>query len=360
VSHRINSYPRNFFICLLLTGFISTVIPENGAAATAVPENMVLVNAGGFVRGIDKTPVGDQGVKPLLNSEIKYSFSKDAFVDEGPAKMIYLSSYYIDKFEVSNSEYTEFIKATDYPAPAYWDHHQLNQPNQPVTGVNWYDANAYCHWANKRLPTEAEWEKAARGPAGSIYPWGNELDYDKANFAKGKTGQTYITAPVDSHPEGKSYYGVYNMAGNVFEWVQDWYDPNYYKKSKDVRNPQGPEFGIKTGVAKTLGGKPITGKKKIIRGGSWFAPAPSITTTHRFWNDPMNNSYGVGLGFRCARDLKEDPQMEARSFYIDALIYMGEEKYKKALVSISNSLKTSANNKEYLALKTMLEKKINP
>ena len=119
--------------------------------------------------------------------------------------MIYLPSYYIDKFEVSNDEYTKFILATDHPAPAYWDHHKLNKANQPVTGVNWYDANTYCLWANKRLPTEAEWEKAARGPAGLIYPWGNNLDSTKANFAKGKSGEKHITDSIDSHNEGKSY-----------------------------------------------------------------------------------------------------------------------------------------------------------
>ena len=156
MSHRINSYDIKFFICLLLAGFMASVVPQKVAAVTAVPENMVLVNAGGFMRGIDKTPSQVQGEKRLNGPEIKFPFSKEAFDDEGPAKMIYLSSYFIDEFEVSNNEYTEFIKATDYPAPAYWDHHRLNQPNQPVTGVNWYDANSYCHWANKRLPTEAE------------------------------------------------------------------------------------------------------------------------------------------------------------------------------------------------------------
>jgi len=329
------------FSLFFLVAFMATVAPQKGEAVTGAPENMALVNAGGFTRGIDKT-------------------QDDVFDDEAPAKLIYLSSYYMDKFEVSNSKYTEFLKATDHPAPAYWDHHKLNQPNQPVTGVNWFDANFYCHWANKRLPTEAEWEKAARGPAGSIYPWGNNLDYSKANFAKGKTGEKHITALVDSHQEGKSYYGIYNMAGNVFEWVQDWYDPNYYKDSKNVRNPQGPKIGLKFGSFNTFEERNITGKKKVIRGGSWFAPASSITTTHRFWNDPMNNSYGVGLGFRCARDLEEDSQMQARSFYMEALIQMGAEKYKKALKSINNALESSPDNQEYLVLKNMILKTITP
>ena len=149
------------------------------------------------------------------------------------------------------------------------------------------------------------------------------------------------------------------MAGNVFEWVQDWYDPNYYKTSKEVRNPRGPQFGIKLGSTGTYIDQLATGKKKAIRGGSWFAPAQSITTTHRFWNDPMNNSYGIGLGFRCARSVESDPQMQARSFYMDALIQMGAEKYKKALSSINKALEVSPNNKEYQILKLMIEKQIN-
>ena len=334
-----NIYRRNLVISFLAI-FWTSIAPQLSAAATAVPEDMVLVNAGGFTRGIDDTKT-------------------ENFLDEAPAKMIYLSSYYIDKFEVSNSKYTEFIIATDHPAPAYWDHRKLNQPSQPVTGVNWFDSDTYCRWANKRLPTEAEWEKAARGPAGSIYPWGNELDYSKANFAKGKTGQKYITSPVDAHPEGISYYGAYNMAGNVFEWVQDWYSSDYYKLD-ETRNPKGPQ-SKETKSNKNIRTKSNVGfKKKVIRGGSWFAPAQSITTTHRFWNNPMNNSYGVGLGFRCARSLSEDLQTEARSFYMNALILVGDEKYKKALLSIKNALISSPKNKEYKALKLLIEKQLNP
>jgi len=300
---------RTLTILFLLVCF-AAVVAEESTAITPVPEDMVLVNAGGFTRGVDNT----QG---------------ENFSDEAPAKMIYLSSYYIDKYEVSNKKYTEFIIATDHPAPAYWDHRKLNQPSQPVTGVNWFDADTYCHWENKRLPTEAEWEKAARGPAGSIYPWGNKIEFSKANFAKGKSGQKYITDSVDAHPDGISYYGAYNMAGNVFEWVQDWYSSNYYS-TDETRNPIGPQMqDVK--ITGTIRNNPKSDlKKKVIRGGSWFAPAQSIKTTHRFWNDPINNSYGVGLGFRCAQSLENDLEAEARSFYMKALILVGDERYKKS------------------------------
>lgn len=323
-----------------LAVFFTAIVPQVSRAVTAVPEDMVLVNAGGFTRGIDNT-------------------KNNNFMDEAPAKMIYLSSYYIDKFEVSNSKYTEFIIATDHPAPAYWDYRKLNQPSQPVTGVNWFDADTYCHWANKRLPTEAEWEKAARGPAGSIYPWGNKIEYSKANFAKGKSGQKYITDSVDAHPDGISYYGAYNMAGNVFEWVQDWYSSNYYS-TDETRNPIGPQLQ-KIKNVEVISNKPESDlKKKVIRGGSWFAPAQSITTTHRFWNDPINNSYGVGLGFRCAQSLANDLEAEARSFYMKAHILVGNEKYQKALLSITNALIGSPKNKEYRAFKMLIEKQLNP
>ena len=338
--HNLKQIYRRALTVSFVAIFLATIAPQISTAATAVPEDMVLVNAGGFTRGIDNT-------------------KNENFLDEAPAKMIYLSSYYIDKFEVSNSKYTEFIIATDHPAPAYWDHRQLNQPSQPVTGVNWFDSDTYCRWANKRLPTEAEWEKAARGPAGSIYPWGNDLDYSKANFAKGKTGKKYITSPVDAHSEGLSYYGAYNMAGNVFEWVQDWYSSDYYR-SDETRNPKGPQSKERTSI-ENISTKPnVLLKKKVIRGGSWFAPAQSITTTHRFWNNPMNNSYGVGLGFRCARSLSEDSQSEARSFYMKALILVGDEKYKKALLSIEKALISSPKNKEYIALELSIEEQLNP
>ena len=332
-------FGRTFTISFLaLLGL--AIWPQVSRAVIATPEDMVLVNAGGFTRGIDNT-------------------KNNTFMDEAPAKMIYLSSYYIDKFEVSNSKYTEFIIATDHPAPAYWDQRKLNQPSQPVTGVNWFDADTYCHWANKRLPTEAEWEKAARGPAGSTYPWGDKLEYSKANFAKGKSGQKYITDSVDAHPDGISYYGAYNMAGNVFEWVQDWYSSNYYS-TDETRNPIGPQLQNIKNIA-TVSSKPEPElKKKVIRGGSWFAPAQSITTTHRFWNDPINNSYGVGLGFRCAQSLANDLEAEARSFYMKSLILVGDEKYKKALSSITNALIGSPKNKEYRAFKILIEKELNP
>jgi len=322
-------------------------------AETQVPEDMTLIPGGSFLMGVDKA-VNTNTKKMTARQRLKYAVSKEAFHDEGPARMVILDPYYLDLYEVSNQKYGEFIKATGHPAPAYWDDHRRNKPGQPVSGVNWNDANAYCSWANKRLPTEAEWEKAARGPEGFKYPWGNELDPSKANFGR----KNEFTAKVDAFPEGKSPYGVYNMAGNVFEWVADWYDPNYYKNTKETVNPTGPKEGVFLSSSGTYVDRIATGKKRVIRGGSWYAPAESVTNTHRFWNDPMNNSYGVGLGFRCARSVEDDSMLQARTFYMDALIHMGAEKYPQAMNAIEKALSHDSSNPEYLRLKEMIQKQV--
>jgi len=338
------------FIALALTAIMG--IPS-AWAETQVPEDMVMVPGGPFLMGVDKEVNADTK-KMSAVKRLKYAVSREAFHDEGPAHTVNLDTFNIDKYEVSNKQYGEFIKATGHPAPAYWDDHKRNKPEQPVSGVNWNDATAYCSWANKRLPTEAEWEKTARGPEGYKYPWGNELNSSNANFGR----QKEFTANVDAYPGGKSPYGVYNMSGNVFEWVQDWYDPHYYKTSKHSLNPTGPKEGAFLSNTGTYVDRIAVGKKRVIRGGSWYAPAATVTTTHRFWNDPMNNSYGVGLGFRCARSVESDSVLEGRTFYMNALIQMGAEKYPQALKSIEKALSLETTNPEYLELKKMIQKQV--
>ena len=358
MNHQIKTLITSFQKIVLTLLFIGISTPFIAEAQAPTPQNMVLVNAGGFIRGMD---ISQDKTDSTANDDKKNKLplSKNSFEDEAPARMIYLSSYYIDIYEVSNTQYKEFMRSTDHPAPAYWDHRQLNLANHPVTGVNWFDANSYCRWNKKRLPTEAEWEKAARGPAGLTYPWGNNLDIEKANFSKGNTGKNMVTTPVDSYPKGKSYYGAYNMAGNVFEWVQDWYDPDYYKNTTNVRNVKGPKVGVELGVPGKYDEKVKYSSKKVIRGGSWFAPAESITTTHRFWNDPLNNSYGVGLGIRCARDIRGNSGMIARSFYMDALVELGAQKFKRAHNSINKALDISPDNTEYKNLKVVIKERGN-
>lgn len=290
-------------------------------AFSADPENMVLVQRGEFIMG-----------------------SND-HQDEKPHNVV-LDAYYIDKYEASNKEYKEFMKATGHAAPAYWDDPRLNKPEQPVVGVNWYDASAFCEWKGKRLPTEAEWERAAKGPDGHAhYPWGHQLDPSKANY-----GQAIgHTTSVDSYPEGVSGYGAYNMAGNVFEWVSDWYDPTYFSVSPAM-NPQGPATGLNFANQ---------GPVKVLKGGSWLAPASSLHTSHRFWNQPENNSYGVGLGFRCAKTASPMGIRTIQYDFMQSLISMGQEKWQEALKSIEQALKGDPHNPEYQQTKTLIMDQIH-
>ena len=275
----------------------------------------------------------------------EFSMGSNEHSDESKHQVV-LDAYLIDKYETSNARYKEFMKATRHPAAAYWDDPRLNKPNQPIVGVSWTDANAFCKWDGKRLPTEAEWERAAKGPEGdNQYPWGNAIDPKRANYGK-NIGRT---SPVDSYPEGVSGFGVYNMAGNVFEWVEDWYDLNYPQENPTL-NPRGAEKGYNFANQ---------GPVKVLRGGSWLAPETSLRTSHRFWNQPDNNSYGVGLGFRCAKSVitTSDEDMRAgRDAFIQALVAMGAEKHSEALSFIDKALAAEPENKEYLATRDLINK----
>ena len=206
---------------------------------------------------------------------------------EGPEHTIYLDSYYIDKYEITNIQYRSCVdsgvcakleKTTSYDDPDYAHH--------PVINVTWPWANTYCRWANKRIPTEAEWEKAARGPDGRRYPWGEEIDCEYAQY-KECGGQT---VPVGSYPKGVSFYGAYDMAGNVWEWVIDEWQEDYYQISP-YKNPPGPtnpknEWNIS--------------EIRVFRGGSWSEDGDLLRSTYRSWYEPDAQYYN--LGFRCVID----------------------------------------------------------
>jgi len=240
-------------------------------------KDMIYVPAGEFIMGSSEEDVQ----KFLLIFTYR---NPERFADEQPQHIVYLDAFYIDKYEVTNAQYREFVEATGRKPPIYLDMEPYNHPDQAVMGVSWEDANAYAMWRGKRLPTEAEWEKAARGTDGRYWPWGNEWDPTKlnANDAGAVDGYVY-TAPVGKYPQSVSPYGAYDMAGNVFEWVSDWYDKNYYKYSPKV-NPQGP----------------ISGENHVARGGSWDVNNDFTRCASRFGISPGS----LLVGIRCAKSAK--------------------------------------------------------
>jgi formylglycine-generating enzyme required for sulfatase activity len=221
------------------------------------------------------------------------------FIDEEPVHTIRLGNYYLDKYEVSNGSYQNCVtdgvceppvnrssstRSSYYGNPLYNDY--------PIINVNWDMANSYCSWRGARLPTEAEWEIAARGTEKRIYPWGDIFDGLNVNFCDGScknegANHEFIdgyedTAPVDSYPAGVSKFGFYNMAGNIWEWVADWYDETYYVVSP-LDNPAGP----------------ISGEARVVRGGSWNDFGDVVRSSNRNWvRASFSNDM---LGFRCAR-----------------------------------------------------------
>lgn len=212
-------------------------------------------------------------------------------IDEKPLHEVYLSAYFIDKFEVTNRQYKKFITETGHSAPYIEDkdwakpfnwinnNYPENQADFPVVLVNWYDATAYAKWAGKRLPTEAEWEKAARGGLlNNVYPFGNKLEFNQASFDKGYVRGRKIDSAGTYQPNP---YGIFDMSGNVWEWCQDWYTDKYYNDSP-YKNPPGPANGI----------------YKVFRGGSWISDKKYLKCAFRGKNTPEYRS--PSLGFRCA------------------------------------------------------------
>ena len=209
--------------------------------------------------------------------------SQDGDPDERPAHKVHVDAFSMDVYEVTVGQYAAFLQATGVNSPLDWQ--TMNQPahqKRPVANVDWVDAAAYCKWAGKRLPTEAEWEKAARGTDGRLYPWGNDPPTPlHANFGKTEWNNHGVLTPVGTFEGGKSPYGIYDMAGNVWEWVSDWYDYNYYKTSPS-QNPTGPSMG----------------GTKVIRGGAWNSNPRAMRSANRSLISPTDQGLD---GFRCAK-----------------------------------------------------------
>lgn len=223
--------------------------------------------------------------------------SNDGLPNERPEHTVTLRSYYIDQYEITAGRYQKFIESAKRNIPPTWDDEVAQAMGDlPAVGMSWADAAAYCKWAGRRLPTEAEWEKAARGTDGRRYPWGHMQPFvDIANYNRGIWVSEAVTlVPVNSGLEGmsvrhglkgggKSPYGLFHMAGNAAEWVADWYDREYYQKTPDA-NPTGP----------------ASGDKRVIRGGSWADLPTALRVTSRYSAEPDYEDRTIG--FRCAMD----------------------------------------------------------
>ncbi|MBI5385457.1 MAG: formylglycine-generating enzyme family protein [Verrucomicrobia bacterium] len=254
-------------------GAVSTTFGDGATPERLIAREgaeMVLVPAGPFVMG-----------------------SLDGDADEAPPRQVTLAAFYIDRFEVTHARYAAFVKATGHKPLIDWPSGVMpaKLANHPVVNVTWADADAYARWVGKRLPTEAEWEKAARGTNGQVYPWGNSAAGKKAasgEDAKDKTHPEGRTFPVGSFPDDASPYGAMDMAGNVWEWTADWYTA--YPGSDHLELEFGKKF-------------------KVIRGGGaidYYGAA----STRRCADRARSAPYGRydALGFRCVMETKENGQ----------------------------------------------------
>jgi len=239
-------------------------------------DGMIYIPEGEFVMGSDE--VDTEGMAK------EFGDRKGVFYeDEKPVRKINLKAYYIDKYEVTMKAYKAFVDAVSYPPPSEWNgnNYPKGGENYPVLHISRFNANDYCKWAGKRLPSEEEWEKAARGPNGNRYSYGNDFDASKANLSGTQPSE------VGSYETDKSYYGVYDMAGNMSEWVDAWYEP--YPGS----NHKHKDFGKTSRVLR--GG--------AFLGGHYMMSRVDSRAAYRSYFRP--DGYAVDTGFRCARDVEK-------------------------------------------------------
>jgi formylglycine-generating enzyme required for sulfatase activity len=252
-----------------------TTAPTPTETPPPASSEMIRVPAGEFLMGCDPW----DSRSPCLDGE-------------SPSHIVYLDDFSIDLTEVTNTQYAQCVMLEACRPPEFdesgfhlFRYENPEYADYPITNINWYDARDYCAWVGKRLPREAEWEKAARGWEDErFYPWGDKApDCSLLNFAGLNGDCPDATTPVGDYPRGASPYGALDMAGNVREWVADWYDANFYLNSP-AENPHGPESGW----------------EKVLRGGSYSGDWIDVRVNRRSHNPPTFR--GFDIGFRCARD----------------------------------------------------------
>ncbi|NJK89147.1 MAG: formylglycine-generating enzyme family protein [Myxococcales bacterium] len=205
---------------------------------------------------------------------------------EYPEIRVSVRPFSIDRFEATNRQYRRCVDVKVCDPTPYLDHAVLGQADHPVVGVSWFDAEAYCTWLGRRLPTEAEWEYAAKGDDLRKWTWSGRFEEGRAN---GRSGDPFdLTAPVGSFSEGVSPFGVHDLSGNAAEWVQDWFDPTWYRTSQQKLDPRGP----------------ADGREKVVRGGSYRDVSHGLRVAARFGKSPTEIE--DTLGFRCATDSPEN------------------------------------------------------
>lgn len=282
------------------SAFLTIVIPAGmtlAAAPTSTPVagdtwtrptdgmEMVYVPGGEFQMGSTDEQV-DQAWE-TCKRESGPGCKREEFEHEHPLHTVALHGFWLDRTEVTNAQYRLCVNTGVCHPSGYEDDSEFNADNHPVVGVDWYDATDYCQWAGARLPTEAEWEYAARGSEGRVRPWGDTFDETRCNYsdwAHDEDDGYRWTAPVGSYPNGVSWCGALDLAGNVYEWVADWYGD--YPSGKQV-NPTGPS----------------SGELRVLRGGSFADSSGIVRSADRYYAAP--NDWGIGVfGFRCARSFE--------------------------------------------------------